>query len=202
MGNYHVVIRPWQQLYIDLLGPYPRTKNGNKYIFIVLDKYTKYILLKPLNEANSSKIMSFLKEQVFYNFSVPEWVFSDNGKQFTSKCFEDFLKGFGVKHMYTPKYSPQANASERVNRSILSAIRAYIKSDHRKWDEHLAEIRLSLVNTVHTSSGFSPHYLVYGQHMITNGQNYELLKELVELDQNQINLIKAGDRLSVAQEIV
>lgn len=202
MGNFHEVCRPWQQIYIDLLGPYPRTRSQNQYIFIVLDKYTKYVLLKPLTEATSSKIIKFLQENVFCTFSIPEWLFSDNGKQFTAKCFADFLNEYGVKHIYTPKYSPQANASERVNRSIVAAIRAYVKNDHKKWDEYLSEIRLALVNTIHSSTGFSPHYLVYGQHMIPHGHNYELLRELNLLEENQMLLVNSGDRLTLAQETV
>lgn len=49
-------------------------------------------------------------------------------------------------------YSPQANASERVNRSILSAIRAYVSSDQRDWDRHLSAVECSLRSTVHTST--------------------------------------------------
>lgn len=37
MGQQTTMERPFQRLYIDFLGPYPRTANGNTHIFIVLD---------------------------------------------------------------------------------------------------------------------------------------------------------------------
>jgi len=36
--------------------------------------------------------------------------------------------------VYTAIYSSQSYASERVNRSLIPAIRAYLKSDQREWN--------------------------------------------------------------------
>jgi len=45
---------------------------------------------------------------------------SDNGVQFKSHVFNGLLQKYGVQHASTA----QANASERVNRSILAGIYA------------------------------------------------------------------------------
>lgn len=132
MGDFQVCLRPWQQIYIDFLGPYPRTAKHNAYIFIFLDKYSKYVLLKALPEASSKKIVEFLEDNVFKMFSVPEYVFSDNGRQFESRIFKDLLQKYSIKHLITPIYSPQANSSERVNRTLLSALRAYLNENHKE----------------------------------------------------------------------
>ena len=34
-------IRPWQIVGADLIGPLPRTKNGNRYILTFTDHFTK-----------------------------------------------------------------------------------------------------------------------------------------------------------------
>lgn len=51
MGDQIITERPWQHLYIDLLGPYPRSKAGNCHILIVVDQFSKFVLLKPLRKA-------------------------------------------------------------------------------------------------------------------------------------------------------
>jgi len=43
--------RPFQKLYVDFLGPYPRSTSGNFGIFIVLDHYSKFVFLKAVNES-------------------------------------------------------------------------------------------------------------------------------------------------------
>lgn len=101
IGNFKEVVRPWQHIYVDFIGPYPRTGKNNCFIFIVLDKYSKYVLLKPMPEATSNRVIDFLESSVFNFFSVPETVFSDNGRQFESKLFAESLKIWRETYVYT-----------------------------------------------------------------------------------------------------
>lgn len=202
MQGFIEIQRPWQYLYIDFLGPYPRSTNRNTYLFIVLDKYSKYILLQPMPDATASRVSNFLEEKVFKVFSVPESIMSDNGRQFISKIFKDLLNKYGVRHVLTPKYSPQSNSSERVNRSILAAIRGYINENHSNWDKYLVDIQFALVNTIHSSTGFSPHFLVYGQHLISNASKYNLLRDINQLEDNCATVLSKEDKLNLVQEVV
>lgn len=43
MGKAFTAERPFQHFYMDFLGPYPRSKNGNTTILIVLDQHSKFI---------------------------------------------------------------------------------------------------------------------------------------------------------------
>lgn len=202
MGNQVIVDRPWQRLYIDLLGPYPRSKRGNTTLLIVLDQFSKCVLLKPLRKANALEVTRFLEQDVFHMFGVPESIWSDNGVQFISKEFKTLTQRYGVTHMRTATHSPQSNASERVNRSILSAIRAYVNQDQQTWDVEISSIGSALRNNVHESTGFSPHYLVLGQHFINHGSCYRLLRELQSLPENEIELLPPADfRLLIGDKV-
>lgn len=68
MSQKFQVKRPFQQLYIDLLGPYPRSKNGNIGMLIIVDHLTKFTILIPLKKLNSSVIIKCLREQVLTVF--------------------------------------------------------------------------------------------------------------------------------------
>ena len=50
MGTQQKSTRPFQKIFLDFLGPYPRTKNGNIGILIVLDHLTKYPLVKVIKK--------------------------------------------------------------------------------------------------------------------------------------------------------
>ncbi|XP_036340595.1 uncharacterized protein K02A2.6-like [Rhagoletis pomonella] len=121
MSTQYTVQRPFQKLYVDLIGPYPRSKKGNIGILIVLDHLTKYPLLKAVRNFNTTPICDYSKD-LFSLFGTPEIVLTDNGKQFKSQQFNSLLTERGVKHVLTALYSPQANASERVNRSIIAGL--------------------------------------------------------------------------------
>lgn len=178
MGKQMRVDRPFQQLYIDLLGPYPLSKDGNMYLFICLDNLTKFVLVKPLKTATASHIINYMTKDVFAIFGTPESIYSDNGKQFVSSLFLKMLSDYGIEPLKPPYYSPQSNASERVNRSIIAAIRAYIKEDHREWDRYIHHIVASLRSSVHQAIQTSPFQALFGLAMVQHGSQYDLLKKL------------------------
>lgn len=155
MVNQSVSERPFQRLYIDLLGPYPRSKSGYIGLLIVLDHFSKFHWVCPLRKFTSSAIKDFLQSQIFHIYGVPETVISDNGSQFKANDLNAFLTSFGINHIYTAFYSPQANASERVNRSLIAGIRAFLKKDHREWDQNLSAICCALRNAVLRTMSFS-----------------------------------------------
>lgn len=128
-----------------------------------------------------------MEEELFHIFGVPECVISDNGTQFKAKKFNDLLNSYKIRHIYTAVHSPQANASERVNRSVISAIKAYVKPDQKDWDEKLSHIACALRSTVHSAIGTSPYFMAFGQHMVTNGSTYQILRNLNLLEDRSIN---------------
>lgn len=193
MGQQFEVSMPWQRLYLDLLGPYPRSKAGNVSLLIVLDQFSKFVLLKPLRKADSNSIIKFVENEVFHLFGVAESVLTDNGVQFLSKDFKAFLEKNGTAHVTTATHSPQANASERVNRSILSAIRAYITDDHRNWDLNISSIACALRTAVHESTGFSPYFAVFNRQQVQHGSTYTLLADLKAMNQSNLSVLPSSD---------
>lgn len=81
---------------------------------------------------------------------------------------------------------PQANDSERVNRSVIAAIRAYVNPDQKNWDENLNKISCALRSSKHSSIGTTPYYLTFGHHMVTSGSTYSLLRKLNMLDDRSL----------------
>lgn len=193
------VERPFQHLFVDFLGPYPRTKRGNTKMIIVLDQLTKFILLEPIRSSQSFNTILFLKERVFNIFSTPETILSDNGTEFTSKNFKTFLETSGVKLLPTAKYSPQGNSSERVNRSIIESIRCYIK-EHSDWDEYISDIACALRSAIHQTIQTTPYEALFGHPMVQHGQDYELLRKLQALNQADLEVLSKSDHLQIIQK--
>ncbi|XP_046868523.1 uncharacterized protein LOC124460969 [Drosophila willistoni] len=145
--------RPFQKIYIGFLGKYPRSRGGHAYVLVVVDHFSKFVFLQAMREATANGAVKFLKREVFHKFGVPERVHSVNGKQFVSKQFEQLLREYGVKHLRTALYSPQSNAAERVNQSVLNAIRSYLNEDHRDWDLYLSEIEFKVRDSIAQGGG-------------------------------------------------
>lgn len=178
MGRPNLTERPFQHLYADLLGPYPRSKSGNTTILIVLDQLSKFVWLKPLRKATASAIVTYLESEIFHMVGARETLLTDNKVQFVSKEFKSLLGRYGIRAINTGTHAPQANASERVNRSILAAIRVYLETDQTHWDTNISSIASALRNSVHATTEQTPYFTVYGQHMVQHAGAYPILKNL------------------------
>jgi len=71
--------RIFQRLYLDIIGPFPRSKSGNIGILIILDHVSKFTFLKPVKKFTTEVIVSILQDKILPCFGVPETVVSDNG---------------------------------------------------------------------------------------------------------------------------
>ncbi|RYX87722.1 hypothetical protein EON73_00740, partial [bacterium] len=174
MGNRRETDFPFRVLAADFVGPMTMSKKQNQHLFVVVDLFTKYVWIKPLRVAKSEHIIKFLQEDVFHKFGVCERFICDNGVQFTSKDFQQFMTKFGTQICYTPYYYPRANPCEIANKTIVNAIRAYVAQmpDQRTWDAEISTIACAINNHIHTSIDFSPYFSIHGHKMILNGQEY------------------------------
>ncbi|XP_036345664.1 uncharacterized protein LOC118754899 [Rhagoletis pomonella] len=130
-----------------------------------------------MRKATAAEVIKFLENEVFHIFGVPEYVHSDNGKQFVADIFSQFLEKYGAQHIRTAFYSPQANAAERVNRSVLQIVRSYIKGQ-KNWDKHLSDAAFALRSAVHSAINDTPYHAVFGMPMIQHAASYELYRRL------------------------
>lgn len=175
MGNPRTVTKPWEAISCDILGPFPPSYARNQYLFVCSDYFSKYALLFPLRNITAKAIVRCMEKGVFHLHGACKYLYVDNGPQFISKEFRDLLHKYNVPNIfYNPRYHPQVNQTERLNRDIVRAVASYVRSDHRKWDQNISEIQCALNTAVHASTKFTPFYLNHGREMILDGSQHNL----------------------------
>lgn len=161
--NTTICTKPWQIVTSDFIGPLPRSSRGFRFIVVFQDKFTKFTEFAPIRQATTSALLNAFRERIIARIGFPEIFVSDNGSQFTSRKFKDYLASNGVKHQLIPPYKPQCNSTERVNRVIKTMISQYInRHEHRTWDQYLPELQLALNTGEHESIGYSPAFANFG----------------------------------------
>lgn len=174
LGKPKVCSRPFQVISADLVGPLPRSRSGFTFLFVVTCCFSKYTMLFPLRRATGAAVVKALENFVFLNHSVPETVIVDNGSQFTGSEFRSLIKRYNIPNLhYTPLYTPQVNLVERYNKTIMTAVAAFVKDNHRSWDENLYKVQFAINSAVNESTGFSPFFLVHGREPVLNGSFYK-----------------------------
>ena len=169
MGTRDQLVQPWDNLCIDLTGPFPRSRSGNTHLLVVTDQLTKWVELFPLREATARAVAKVLVGEIFPRFGVPRNLISDNGRQFVARVVKWVCRLFGVKQNFTSFYHPQPNQAERAIKTVKSLIAKNVDLDHRTWDLDLPYVAMGIRTAVSEGTGFTPAFLVFGRELRTPG---------------------------------
>jgi Integrase zinc binding domain len=52
------VVGPFETVGVDILGPFPRSKGGNKYVILAVDYLTKWTMTRAVPKANLEEVVS------------------------------------------------------------------------------------------------------------------------------------------------
>lgn len=169
--------RPFQMIAIDHWGPLPRSKNGNKYLLVVVDSVTKYVLLFASKDAKAPGVTGFLEKSVILTFGCPQILLSDNGKSFMSRVMALLLNKYEIEHFTTPFHHPEANMTERYIQTIGTAVRCKIfdqNESHREWDGEILQIQATINSIPNSTTQLSPAKLNFGRELMQNGRSHNL----------------------------
>ena len=163
-GHLHSIPKgdlSFQTYHIDHYGPLEKTGKGYKYIFLIVDAFTKFIRLYPCKSTTTSEAIKHLKDY-FQSYSKPRRIISDRGSAFTSDEFKNFLKQQTIQHILIAVGTPRANGQvERMNR-FLTPILAKLSDSLEKWDRAIHSAEFSINNTICRSTGTTSSQLLFG----------------------------------------
>jgi len=156
-------LEPFYSIHVDTVGPLPVDEEGNRYIVVVIDSFTRYCELFACKDVTAASAARCLLS-VFQRYGSPIELRSDGGGQFTADVIQQYLQLIGVAHVKTLPYRPQANGIvERANSEVIRHLKAicYDRNDFN-WSKFLPLVQRVLNDTHHTSLGCSPNHLMYG----------------------------------------
>ena len=149
---------------IDILGELPETENGNKYIVVISDYFTKWTHAIALPDQTAQTIADRLMVEFFSVFGMPQYLHTDQGRQFESNLFQEVCKLLGIEKTRTSPYRPQSDGMvERWNRTIQQMLKSFINDNRNDWDDHLPYLCMAYRATPHESTGCSPNLMMFGQ---------------------------------------
>ena len=155
--------RPWAVVAVDTMEFSP-SKSQHRYLLVFQDLFMRWIEVKPLRKADGKSVARALEELILFRWETPDYVLSYNGKEFDNKFVKGTLEEYGVRHVTTPPYHPQANPVERSNRTLKAMILTFVGADNRNWDLHVHEFRHAVNTAVQSSTKVLPAFLNFGRH--------------------------------------
>jgi hypothetical protein len=147
-----------------LVGPFKKAKGGFKHIFVAVDKFTKWIEVKPATSITTAKTVEFIKKSCT-SLAFPIILSLKMGLNSLRGSLKTCVDS-GIKINYTSVSHPQSNGQvERSNSMILQGLKPKIfdrlKPYTRKWVKELPSVLWALRTTPSRATGHTPFSLVY-----------------------------------------
>ena len=178
-----IALSAYQILSMDLMDmqEVEKQNNGYKYIFSVIDIFSKFGWLIPIKDKKATTILEAIKRIINDIDVKPEKFWSDKGSEFYNKDMTQFLKRNKITQ-YSTYGENKAVVVERFNRTIKNWVWKYFTAKHtRNWVIILDELQEYYNNRVHRSTKLKPIDAIKPQnkdkvfHNLYSGEYYEQL---------------------------
>ncbi len=157
-------IRPprmcFQEIGIDLTGPYIETDNGNRYVLTVVDRLSGYLEAFPINNKQTDTVAHYLINHIFNRYSWPLKIISDRGSEFCSEVIKQITKLGHIHHIQTSPHHARSNGkTERPHRNLVACL-SKIKNK-QDWDSYISSFCSAMNMSKAASHKHSPFFVLY-----------------------------------------
>ena len=152
------------------MGPLKTAVGGYSHIFVAIEKFTKWIEVKPVTTTTAANAVEFI-EEISHRFGVPNRIITDLGTLFTGSEFWDYYQESCIDVYYASVAHPKCNGQvERANGLILQGLKARIfdpiEKYGAKWLQELSRVVWDLRTQRSRATGYSPFFMVYGSEVV------------------------------------
>ena len=161
------LVSPWDVLSIDVMGPFISGRRGKHFILSVIDCFSRYLMLIPIKDHNTTTVSQALYERVIGYFGCPQKILSDTGTKFIGRVWGELMELLEIQQVLTSPYYRQGNGIiERSHRTVGNMVRAQL--GHRNdgdWANALPGIMLMYNEMEQESHGCTASQIMWGKNM-------------------------------------
>lgn len=161
----HIPARPFETVSLDLITGLPPSGPENfTAILVVVCKLTKYGIALPTHDTmNKEEFAKVFVREVVSKYGLPRRIISDRDKRCTSDFWRSIVARYQSYMALSSAHHPQTDGqTENLNASIEVMLRAYVANDRNSWSEWLSEVMHAYNSATHSSTTYSPDFLLMG----------------------------------------
>ena len=93
---------------LDMVGPFKTARGGMTHLHVAVDKFTKWIEVKPIKKLNGLTAVTFIAD-ITTRYGVPHNIITDNGTNFSKGALDHFCATQGIRLDLASVAHPQSN---------------------------------------------------------------------------------------------
>lgn len=161
------ILEPFERTAMDIVGPLVTSLHGNKYLLTFQDHFTKYPEAIPISDQTAETVAKIFVTHIVARHGAPKILITDQGTNFVSKLFKEVCNLLNIEKIQTTAYHPQSNGViERSHRVFKDMLSHYISQSQQDWDEWIPYVLLAYRSQVHSSTGYTPFFLLHGRDIV------------------------------------
>ena len=130
--SLNVMVSPWpfSMWGMDVIGPItPKASNGYRFIFVVIDYFTKWVEATSYASVTKLVVARFIKREIICRYGLPKRIISDNGLNLNNDMVTEVCTQFKIKHHNSVPYRSKMNGPvEAANKNVKKIIAKAIKN--------------------------------------------------------------------------
>ena len=155
---------PGQMIAIDFVGPLPQTAEGNKYLLVITDMFSKYADAIPCPNQEAETTADALVNKYFCKQGLPDILHSDQGRNFESQVIQHLCRIMNIHKTRTSPYHPASNGQcERYNKTLIGMVSLHLNEDQTDWDRWVPMMLFAYNSKPHASTKLTPFQLQMGR---------------------------------------
>jgi hypothetical protein len=148
---------------LDKIGPLPTTPGGFNRVLVAIDKFTKWIEVKPVTCPKVDRVLDFLDELV-HRYGLPHCIITDLGSNINNHQFWEYCENIKIVVRYISVAHPRTNGM--VLGALEKRLHDTVNTKGGKWIKELLNALWGLRTQPTKLTGQSPYFLVYGSEAI------------------------------------
>ena len=153
---YNNIDEIWSIDLADMIDYKISNNQGYRYIFIVIDNFSKYLFAIPLKNTYSQTITNEFSNILTKSKRKPLKLESDRGSEFYKSIYQNFLKSKNIHH-YSRYTDKGPSIAERVIRTVRNFLKKPVfEKGNGNWISELPSVIKKYNNTIHHSTKMKP----------------------------------------------
>ena len=153
---YNHVDEIWSIDLADMIDYKISNNKGYRYIFIVIDNFSKYLWVIPLKNKYAETITKEFSNILTTSKRKPLKLESDRGTEFYNSIFQNFLKSKSIQH-YSRYTDKGPSIAERVIRTVRNLLKKPVfEKGKADWLSELPSVIKKYNNSIHSSTKMTP----------------------------------------------